>query len=129
MQSAVVADAATIRSMVDKKAVVRSYIEGFRTANHEQILSCLTDDIQWLMHGVFKLAGKDAFDKEIENPASEGLPEIHILRLVEEGDVVAAEGTVRVKLTNSSRLDAVFCDVFVFRGERICELTTYQVNR
>jgi hypothetical protein len=80
------------------------------------------------MHGVFELAGKDAFDKEIENPASEGLPEIHVLRLVEKDDVVA-EGTVRVKLTNGSRLDAVFCDVFVFRGERICELTTYQVNR
>jgi ketosteroid isomerase-like protein len=115
--------------MIDKKAVVRSYIDGFRTGDHDKILSCLTEDTRWHMPGVFELAGKAAFDNEIENPGFEGHPDIQVLRLVEEGDVVIAEGTVRHDMTNQPRLDAVFCDVFVFRGDEICELTTYQVNR
>jgi hypothetical protein len=41
-------------------------MDGFRKSDHEQILSCLTDDIEWEMPGAFHLIGKDAFDKEIE---------------------------------------------------------------
>ena len=35
--------------------------------------------------------GKEAFDKEIENPNADGHPDISITRLVEEGNIVIAE--------------------------------------
>jgi ketosteroid isomerase-like protein len=114
---------------VGRKAVVLSYLDGFRAGDHDQILACLTDDVRWRMPGFFELSGRDAFDGEIENPAFVGHPTIQLVRLVEEGDVVVAEGEVQADMANGQRLDAVFCDVFGFRGDRICELTTYQVNR
>ena len=74
------------------KNTVRKYIDGFNKTDHAQILSCLTDDIEWLMSGVFHLVGKGAFDNEIENAAFVGSPTIQITRMTEENDVVFAEG-------------------------------------
>jgi uncharacterized protein len=112
-----------------RKQVVERYIEGFRAGDHEKILGCLTDDVAWEMPPYFALSGKTAFDAAIENPASPGLPDIRLTRLVEEGDVVVAEGAVQAALKDGGRIDALFCDVFQFRGDKICRLVTYQVDR
>jgi uncharacterized protein len=110
------------------KDTVQKYIDGFNRSDHAQILSCLTDDIEWLMPGAFHLTGKDAFDKEIENDAFTGSPTVKITRMVEENDVVIAEGTVRVAWKGGGFLDAVFCDAFEMQNTKIKRLITYQVN-
>jgi ketosteroid isomerase-like protein len=113
--------------MTENKRVVERYIDGFRKGDHEQILSCLTDDVEWDIPGAFQLTGKDAFDKEIENEAFVGKPSITLTRLTEENDVVAAEGFVRSQRKDGDVLTARFCDVFVMRGGRIRRLITYLV--
>jgi len=81
--------------MTENKKTVERYMDGFNKSNHEQILSCQTEDVEWKLPGTFHLAGKAAFDKEIENEAFVGSPVITIIRMVEEDDVVIAEGAVR----------------------------------
>ena len=103
-------------------------LRGFTMSDHGQILSCLTDDVEWLMPGAFRLSGKDAFDKEIENEAFVGSPEIEITRMTEENDVVVAEGTVRCARRAGGFLTAVFCDVFVMQDAKIRQLTSYLVE-
>jgi ketosteroid isomerase-like protein len=112
-----------------KKRVVEDYIEGFRAGDHAKILACLTDDVTWEMPPDFKLSGRAAFDGAIENDASPGLPDIQLTRLIEDGEVVVAEGAVQASLEAGGRIDALFCDVFQFRGDKICRLVTYQVDR
>ena len=114
--------------MSRNKQTVERYIDGFNKSDHAQILSCLTDDIEWLMPGTFHLTGKDAFDKEIENAAFTGSPTVTITRMIEENDVVVAEGTVRVAWKGGGFLDAVFCDAFEMADAKIRRLITYQVN-
>jgi ketosteroid isomerase-like protein len=114
--------------MSRNKETVSRYIDGFNKSDHGQILSCLTDDIEWLMPGAFHLTGKDAFDKEIQNDAFTGSPTVTITRMTEENDVVIAEGTVRVAWKHGGFLNAVFCDAFEMENARIKRLTTYQVN-
>jgi ketosteroid isomerase-like protein len=114
--------------MSRNKDTVEKYIDGFNKSDHGQILSCLTDDIDWLMPGAFHLTGKDAFDKEIENDAFTGSPTVKITRMVEENDVVIAEGTVRVAWKDGGILDAVFCDAFEMANGKIRRLISYQVN-
>ena len=71
---------------------VNSYLDGFRRNDHEQILSCLTDDIEWTVFGAFHLTGKEAYDKAIDGaPEFVDPPELEVVRMVEEGDVVMAE--------------------------------------
>jgi ketosteroid isomerase-like protein len=115
--------------VTERKRVVERYIEGFRTGDREAILGCLTEDVEWDMPPFFSLSGIEAFEGAITNDATPGLPDIRLTRLVEDGDVVVAEGEVQAAIRDGSRLDALFCDVFQFSGDKICRLATYQVDR
>jgi ketosteroid isomerase-like protein len=114
--------------MTENKTTVQKYMDGFNTSDHTRILSCLTDDVVWDMPGAFHLVGRDAFDKEIENDAFTGRPTVTVTRMVEEHDVVVAEGTVRAKKKAGGFLNAVFCDVFVMHAGHIKQLTSYLVE-
>lgn len=111
--------------MSKQKQIVEKYMDGFRATDHEKILSCLTDDVVWELPGYYKHTGKVAFDKEIENPKADGHPDIKVSRLVEEGNIVVAEGVVKANMKDGSKLDAVFCDVFHFTNGKISKLTSY----
>jgi ketosteroid isomerase-like protein len=113
--------------MSQNKKTVEQYIEGFNSGDHAEILATLTDDVEWLMPGTFHLTGKPAFDREIENDAFTGKPVVTISRLVEENDVVVAEGTVRAAWKKGGFLNAVFCDVFEMENARIRRLISYLV--
>ena len=111
--------------MTPNKTTIRRYMDGFRTGDHALVLACLTDDIEWILPGYFQLVGKAAFDQEIENDAFVGRPTIGIVRMIEEDDVVVAEGTVRSERRDGGTLNAVFCDVFEMRDTKIRRLTSY----
>ena len=111
--------------MTENKGTVEKYMDGFRKSDHAQVLSCLTDDVEWEMPGAFHLKGKVAFDGEIENDAFVGSPTITVTRTTEENDVVIAEGAVRAQRRDGGVLSAVFCDVFVMQSGKIKRLTTY----
>lgn len=110
---------------MSNKKVIETYIDGFNQSDHVKILSCLTDDVVWEMPRLFHKEGKEEFDKEIENDAFEGRPKVTIIRLVEEGNIIVAEGSVLCKMKNGGLLDAMFCDVFHFKNDKIKQLTGY----
>ncbi|HKY21809.1 MAG TPA: nuclear transport factor 2 family protein [Vicinamibacterales bacterium] len=107
------------------KQTVQRYMDAFSRSDHADVLSCLTEDVEWEIPGVFHIAGKDAFDKEIENDAFVGSPTIKVIRMIEERDVVVAEGAVRSARRDGGLLNAVFCDVFVMQDAKIRRLTSY----
>jgi ketosteroid isomerase-like protein len=113
--------------MSRNKETVHRYMDAFARLDHERVLSCLTDDVEWIIPGHAHLEGKAAFDREIENPAFEGRPEIVVTRVIEEGDVVVAEGTVLAHRRGGEPLSLVFCDVFVMRDAKIRRLISYLV--
>lgn len=59
---------------VHDKRIVERYIDGFNKTDHEQILSCLTDDIEWTVFGRFRITDKEAYDANIEGPDPAGVP-------------------------------------------------------
>jgi len=111
--------------MTENKKMVEKYTDGFNKSDHKQILSCLTEDVEWILPGIFHLTGKNDFDKEIENDAFEGKPIIVVKNMTEENDIVIAEGTVRAKKRNNGLINLVFCDVFEMKNGLIKKLTSY----
>jgi len=111
--------------ITENKKTVEKYMNGFNKSDHKQILSCLTEDVEWILPGVFHLKGKDEFDKEIENPAFVGRPAIVVTRMIEENNIVIAEGTVRANKSDSEILNLVFCDVFEMKNSKIKKLISY----
>ena len=111
--------------MTPNQRTVEAYMDGFRKTDRPQILSCLTDDVEWLIPGVFHVRGKAEFDRHIVDDGFAGSPAIAITRLMESGDVVVAEGSVRAGLTDGSILNLAFCDVFDMQGTKIRRLVSY----
>ena len=111
--------------MSPNQQTVQRYMDAFGRTDHAGVLACLADDVEWVIPGMFQIAGKEAFDREIENDAFVGSPTITVTRMVEEDDVVVAEGTVRSAKRDGGILDLVFCDVFEMRGAKVRRLTSY----
>lgn len=53
-------------------------MESFSRSDHAAILSCLTDDVEWILPGASNAKGKSAFDKEIEHEDFTGHPSITV---------------------------------------------------
>lgn len=111
--------------MSANKETVEAYIAGFRAGDHAAILACLTDDVIWEIPGHLSVTGKDSFADHIEGEGFVGRPDISISRLIEEDEVIVAEGTVAHERTEGPSLNARFCDVFEMKGGRIKRLTSY----
>src|SRR4029450_1595282 len=111
-----------------RKQVVQAYIEGFRRTDHDMILSCLADDISWLIHGYRTLDGKDAFDAEIENDATTGSPTLHLQQLIEKNDTAVATGQGQMALKVGGPVDFVFAEAFTFREDKISRIETFHIN-
>jgi len=111
--------------MSENKKIVDKYIDGFIKLDHEQILSCLTEDVEWELPGIFHIFGKESFDKEIENDAFIGKPLITITRMIEENNIVVAEGKVSAEKREGGYINAVFCDVFDIEKLKIKRLISY----
>lgn len=111
--------------MTRNKKTIEEYMEAFGRLDHAAVLACLTDEVEWEVPGLFRVSGKAAFDKEIENPAFVGRPAITVSRMIEENDVVVAEGRVRSQKREGGELNLVFCDVFEMKGGKIARLISY----
>jgi ketosteroid isomerase-like protein len=110
------------------KLTVQRYIDGFNTSDHAQILSCLTDDIRWTVFGAYRIQGKEAYDAHIESPEFDGPPQLTIVSIVEENDVVMAELTLVIRRKDGSTMRAAMGEVFVMDDELIKERRAYLVE-
>jgi ketosteroid isomerase-like protein len=112
----------TIIDMAANIDTVHRYLDGFRKNDHEQILSCLTDDIEWTVFGAFHLRGKEAYDKAIDGaPDFIDPPELNVVRMVEQDNVVMAELTGISKRADGGEMRMSMAEVFVMRDGKIAE--------
>jgi ketosteroid isomerase-like protein len=107
---------------------VERYLDGFRRSDHERILSCLTDDIEWTVFGGFHLTGKQAYDAAIEGPGFTGPPRLEVVRLVEQDDVVMAELTGEATRDTGEVMRMSMAEVFVMRGGLIAERRAWVIQ-
>ena len=113
--------------MTPNETTIDAYMDGFRRMDRGQILSCLTDDVEWLIPGAFHVHGKDEFARHIVDEGFAGHPEITVTRQIEVNDVVVAEGSVRAPRREGPPVALVFCDVFDMRQGKIRRLVSYLV--
>ncbi|MFI0960519.1 nuclear transport factor 2 family protein [Streptomyces sp. NPDC021080] len=114
--------------MSRNKQTVETYLDGFRKNDHAQILSCLTDDIEWTVFGGFHLAGKEAYDAAVEGPGFVPPPQLDVVRMVEEDDVVMAELTGTVMRDTGEPMRMSMAEVFRMRDGKICERRAWVIE-
>lgn len=109
------------------KDVVTKYYESFGRLDRKAVLSLLTDDVEWTEwgspEGPTLHRGKAEFEKNMNEPPGPGGLRIDVHRMTEENDVVLAECTVRVPLTEGRFLKVMTWDIFEFYHGKIYRLT------
>ena len=112
--------------MSRNKQTVEKYMRSYNDLDHEKILACLTDDVEWILPGAFHLMGKTAFANEIDGHGCyEGKPEIVVRHMWEENDTVIAEGKVKTTKKGGEVLSLAFCDIFDMQEHKVRRLTSY----
>ena len=112
---------------MSQRDIVAVYFDGFRASDHQRILSTLTDDVEWVIHGHRTTRGKTEFDAEIENPAFVGSPELDIHRVYEDGRVVITTGEGSGVSQEHGPFRFAFNDLFMFREGLIARVDSYVV--
>ena len=107
--------------MSPNKRLVETYLDGCRATDHARILSCLTEDVRWTVYGHFQLTGKQAYDAAIEGPGWVGPPELEVVRMVEQDDIVMAELLGEVPQADGGTARLSMAEVFVMRDGLIAE--------
>lgn len=107
--------------MSRNKQTVETYIDGFTKLDHEQILSCLTDDIQWTVFGAYRVHDKQAYAEHITEPGFSTPPALRIVHMVEEDDVVMAELSGEARRDDGELMRMAMSEVFVMRDGLISE--------
>ena len=110
-----------------QRETVEEYFEGFRTSDHDRILTTLTEDVEWVIHGHRITRGRSEFDNEIENPAFTGSPQLDVERVLEDGQVVITTGIGRGATLEHGPFRFAFSDLFTFRGGLIARVDSYLV--
>ncbi|MFC9606390.1 nuclear transport factor 2 family protein [Streptomyces niveus] len=120
--------------MSEYKDTVKRYLKGVQNADHELVLSLVTDDVLLEKKGRPGIRGKEVLRAVIDN--KDGIvhedtgshrPVHRIERMVEEGDTVVVSGSVVVPLVNGGQLEALFSDYFTFSGGLISGLESYMI--
>jgi uncharacterized protein len=113
--------------MSPNRDTIHAYFDAFNHADRLRILSLLADDVVWDIPrthlGSGHAYGKDAFVAEAAKSPAGTVSTIN--RLVEEGDVVVAEGAVTTTTPDGAPFHLLFCDVFHLRDAKITHLTSY----
>ena len=108
------------------KEVVKHVVDAMLNSDIEAALSHMTEDVKMGWPGFFDLApGKDAireFFKDVPEMASSGIEDI-----IEEGNKVAATGSVTSKEKDGTLKNSFFCDVYELENGKIKTVKSYMV--
>jgi uncharacterized protein len=106
------------------KEIIRKVNDGFMKGDVNAIVQHVTDDVTWELPGVFFRRGKEEFGKEAINENWRPLVITHINEM-EEGNLVAVEGTVETTMPTGEQLSLCFFDIYRMENGKIKEMRSY----
>lgn len=108
------------------KEVVKQVVDAFLNSDIEAVLLHMTEDVKMGWPGFFDLApGKEAireFFKTVPEMTSSGIEDI-----IEEGNKVAATGSVTSKEEDGTLKNSFFCDVYELENGKVKSIKSYMV--
>ena len=111
---------------MNNKTIVTKVANAFLAKDIETVLLYMTDDVQMGWPGYFDLApGKEAVRQFISN-----VPELvagQVGDMVEEGNKVAATGTVTSREKDGTQKNSFFTDWYEIEGGKVKSIRSYMV--
>jgi uncharacterized protein len=108
------------------KGVIDQWAACFARQDWKGMLGLFTDDVErWEVGSPRRTHGKVEFEKEVLPGPDVLRLGIRVDRMIEEGDIVVAEGLANIFKRDGSTINVQFCDVFEFHGGKVRRITAY----
>ena len=90
------------------------------------MLRLFTDDVErWEVGAAKRTHGKVEFEKEVLPGPDVVRLGMEVDKMIEEGNIVVAEGLAHIFKEDGEKIDVQFCDIFEFEGEKVRRITAY----
>ena len=114
--------------MSPRKRVIEEWADCFAHEDWRRMLALFTDDVErWEVGAPNRTHGKVEFEKEVLPGPDVVRLGMRVDKIIEEGNLVAAEGLAHVFKKDGSKIAVQFCDIFEFEGEKVRRITAYGV--
>ncbi|HEV2316151.1 MAG TPA: nuclear transport factor 2 family protein [Thermoplasmata archaeon] len=112
--------------MTDRKRVIGQWAECFAQQDWKRMLTLFTDDIErWEVGAPNRTHGKAEFERDVLPGPEVARLGMQVDRMIEEGNVVVADGTAQVVKKDGATINIQFCDIFEFDGDKVRRITAY----
>ena len=105
--------------------LLKKISEEFAKGNMDFVLPYLAEDIQWNIIGNETITGKEQVLEISKMLQLETFPVITIKNTVAEDNHVVVESTGVATTREGQPYNQTYCDVFLFRNDKLQEITTY----
>ncbi len=109
------------------KATLEQANAAVRAGDNEGFLAHCTEDIRWTTVGEGTLQGKQAV-RDWMKTAYASPPSFRVEKLVAEGDMVVALGTIMVDDADGQPTEFAYSDVWRFRDGKMAELDAFVIQ-
>ncbi len=112
------------------KEIVGKVNASLLAGDYEGFLSFCAEDVRWTIVGEKSVQGKDNIRQWMDQMAAENPepPKFTVDNTFGEGESVAATGNMSMKDKDGKEGQYSFCDVYLFRDDKIIELNSYVVK-
>ncbi|WP_313455330.1 nuclear transport factor 2 family protein [Stenotrophomonas sp.] len=111
----------------DHKSILEQANAAVRVGDNEGFLAHCTDDIRWTTVGEGTLQGKQAV-RDWMKTAYASPPSFRVEKLVAEGDMVVALGTIMADDAQGQPAEFAYSDVWRFRDGKLAELDAFVIQ-
>jgi uncharacterized protein len=112
--------------MTQRKKVVERWAECFAHQDWKGMLDLFTDDVErWEVGASKRTRGKVEFENEVLPGPEVVRLGIQVGKMIEEGDMIVAEGLAQIFKKDGSEIKVQFCDIFEFEGHKVRRITAY----
>ena len=112
----------------ENKSVVDKVNKTFDDNDTEAFLSYCAEDIVWVMPGNKTYKGKESIREMMKDHLNQP-PMFTIKNVIAENDLVMCNGDMKMKDKKGNLSDYAFCDVYLFKEQKIAELTSYIIRQ
>lgn len=116
--------------MTEKENFIKSFNEAFAKNDSDFILASMSEKVVWDFIGDWRIEGKEAVKKALEEMCDVETLEMSILNIVTHGKSAAAHGTMKIKGPMGELKNFGFSDFYEFDGfksPKIRKMTSYVV--
>lgn len=118
----------TVPSKPELRALTEKINDAWINNDMDFLSTQLTDDVRWKMSDQPVVEGKQAFFASFENLPQVTTEEFQKDKLLIDGSTAVYTGTMRTRSDQGEIFSFAFCDIYEFRGQKVCQITSYMAD-